>query len=87
VVSPDRGQPALAHGGACDAHYPFDGSLADAGGNGYDGELLDKNSEPAVGARFVPGIAGQALRFTGQAFVRTPLNLQTADCPKVTITA
>ncbi|MBT8442785.1 MAG: hypothetical protein KJO76_10400 [Gammaproteobacteria bacterium] len=79
--------PALAQGGACDAHYPFDGSLVDAGGNGYDGALLDKNSEPAVGARFVPGIAGQALRVTGDTFVRTPLNLQTTDCPKVTITA
>ncbi len=25
----------------CDAYFPFDRSLADASGNGYDGELID----------------------------------------------
>ncbi|MFW2403918.1 MAG: LamG-like jellyroll fold domain-containing protein [Gammaproteobacteria bacterium] len=78
---------APASAGNCDAYYPLDGNLNDASGNGHDGELLDKQNEPATGARYEPGVAGQALRVTGNKFVRTPLNLQTTDCPKVTVTA
>jgi len=78
---------AQAAASACEAYYPFDGSLDDAGGNGYHGELRDRQDEPAIGARFAPGVAGQALRLNGNHFVRTPLNLQIEDCPRVTITA
>jgi len=71
---------------ACDAHFKFDGDLSDASGNGYHGELLDKRNEPIAGARFAPGLDGSALRLNGDYFVRAPLQLDPAICPKVTFT-
>ncbi len=80
--------PTGALAGPCDAYYPFDGNVADAGPNAYDGLLIAKGGEPAIGREaFSEGKYGQALRLTGDTAVRVPVDLDPATCPEGTITA
>jgi hypothetical protein len=80
--------PTGALAGPCDAYYPFDGNVADAGPNAYDGLLITKGGEPAIGREaFSEGKYGQALRLTGDTAVRVPVDLDPATCPEGTITA
>ena len=69
----------------CDADYPFDGSLADATGNGYDGMMIAE-SGPAK-PQFGEGKYGQALHITGDAAMRAFLDLHHEVCPTFTFTA
>jgi len=74
-----------AHASRCDAHFPFDGSLADATGNGYDGMMIAEAG--AAEARFGEGRYGQALHLTGGSAMRAFLDLHHESCPQFTITA
>jgi len=76
--------PALA--GPCDAYYTFDGTLADAGGNGYDGTMIGKGGTLAR-PEFAAGRTGQALRLGGTAAMRAFVDLHPDFCPQVTFTA
>ncbi|HNP63987.1 MAG TPA: LamG domain-containing protein [Woeseiaceae bacterium] len=69
----------------CDAHYPFDGSLVDASGSGYDGLMIadGRAAEP----EFRDGKYGQALHITGDTAMRSFLDLHHEACPQFTITA
>lgn len=79
---------AVAHAGPCDAHFTFDGSLADSGGSGNDGQFVDSSGEPIDrSGEFVPGKLGQALRLNGETTVFSELDLQTETCPQVSVTA
>jgi len=65
--------PLKLMAGVCDAYFPFDGNVADAGSNGLDGQVIVKGGGPAVrGVQFAPGRNGQALRLTGQTAVAHP---------------
>lgn len=71
---------------SCDAWYRFDGDLADASGNGYEGTMFGRDgaaAEPGFGA----GISGQALHLDGAAALRAYLDLHYDSCPQVTLTA
>lgn len=78
------GQSAIA--GPCDAHFSFDGNLADSGGNGYDGQMVDNQGRSAQ-AQFVEGRSGQALQLNGVSVMRALMNLHPDNCPQLTITA
>lgn len=80
--------PFVANAGPCDAHFTFDGSLADTGGSGNDGQFIDASGEPIdMSGEFVPGKIGQALRLDGETTVFSELDLQTETCPQVSVTA
>ena len=70
----------------CEAYYPFDGSLADASGNGFDGRMIGKDGAAAT-PRFVEGRSGQALAFDGTAAMRAFLDLNYENCSQVSFTA
>ena len=80
--------PVAALAGPCDAHFAFDGDLADSGGNALNGQFVDSSGEPIERlGEFLPGKIGQALRFDGETIILSDLNLQTETCPQVSITA
>jgi hypothetical protein len=70
----------------CEAHFPFDGNLADASGNGYNGQMIGIDGAPAT-ARFSDGKIGQALQLDGSSAMRTFLDLHFDRCPQFTISA
>lgn len=70
----------------CDAYFPFDGSLADRSGNGYDGLMISQEGNPGA-PRFVEGRFGEALHVTGGSAMRAFLDLHYDACPQFTITA
>jgi hypothetical protein len=72
--------------GPCDAYFPFENSLADASGNGYDGRMIGPDGTDAK-PEFVPGKIGTALHFTGKSAMRALLDLHFDRCPQVTFTA
>jgi hypothetical protein len=75
-----------ANAGPCDAYFTFDDTLADASGNGYDGEMIvakGTSSRPV----FVEGKFGRALMLDGSAAMRALLDLHYDACPTVTISA
>ena len=76
-------EPASAS--QCDAHFPFDGTLADATGNGYNGMMIAEGD--AGEPQFGEGKYGQALHITGNAAMRAFLDLHHETCPQFTITA
>lgn len=76
--------PAAAQG--CEAWFPFDGSLADASGNGFDGDMIAAEGETPT-PRFVEGRNGQALELSGTSAMRAFIDLHRDRCPKVTISA
>jgi hypothetical protein len=78
--------PLRALAQSCDAYYPFDGNIADASGNGYDGTMIGKEGLPAL-AQFSNGIDGQALALDGRSAMRAYLDLSPDLCPQVTVTA
>ena len=78
--------PTLAKAGLCDAYYSFDGTLSDASGNGYDGEMIIKGGELST-PKFTDGKFGQALMLDGNAAMRALLDLHYDACPQVTISA
>tara|TARA_R110002096_G_scaffold46676_6_gene124805 strand:+ start:19331 stop:21667 length:2337 start_codon:yes stop_codon:yes gene_type:complete len=69
----------------CDAYFPFDGSLVDASGNGYDGLMIAEGG--AAEPQFGEGRYGQALHLTGKSAMRSFLDLHHERCPQLTITA
>lgn len=71
---------------SCEAYYPFDGTLADASGNGFEGRMIGQDGAAAT-PRFVDGRSGQALAFDGTAAMRAFLNLNYESCPQVSFTA
>jgi hypothetical protein len=77
---------APAFAGPCDAYFPFDGSLADASGNGYHGLPIVKEGEPRA-PQFADGKIGQALHITAGNAMRAFIDLHYDFCPQVTITA
>jgi len=79
-------QAGYAVAGPCEAYFPFDGSLADAGGNGYHGLLIVKKGETGT-SQFVEGKIGQALHLTGSTAMRAFIDLHPDICPQVTVTA
>lgn len=70
----------------CDAHFTFDGSLADTSGNGYDGHMIGKGGAPAT-PKFTEGKFGHALQLDGTSAMRVFLDLHFDSCPQVTIAA
>ena len=52
--------------GPCDAQFSFDGNLSDGGGNGYDGQMVNSQSDE-VDPQWVEGRWGQALQLGGDA--------------------
>ncbi len=76
----------VASASFCDAHYPFNGSLADATGNGYDGMMIAEGGAPAA-PQFGEGRFGQALHISGTSAMRAFLDLHHEACPQFTITA
>ncbi|NGX16323.1 LamG domain-containing protein [Wenzhouxiangella sp. XN24] len=82
---------AFVHAGtaiaqSCEAYFPFDGSLADASGNGFDGRMLGQDGAAAT-PRFVEGRSGQALAFDGTSAMRVLMDLHYEGCPQVSFTA
>lgn len=77
---------SAAQASRCDAHYPFDGTLADATGNGYDGLMIAGDGEPGP-PEFVEGKHGEALHIHGGTAMRSFLDLHYEACPQFTITA
>lgn len=75
-----------AHATICDAHYLFDGSLEDASGNGYHGQMIAAGGEPSI-PNFVPGRRGQALKLDGTNAMRAFLDLHPDNCPQMTVAA
>jgi len=67
------------------AHFTFDDTLADASGNGFDGEAITGDDRPGSPV-FVDGKYGQALWFEGAQAVLVPLDLHRDEYPTVTIT-
>lgn len=67
------------------AHLTFDGTLADATGNGFGGEAIGKGDTPAA-PQFTQGKYGQALRLDGDTAVVVPLDLHFDQYPEVTVT-
>ena len=65
-------QPATS--GPCDAHFTFDDSLADSGGNGYDGEMIGVDGAPAKPG-FTEGKFGKALLLNGTAGMQAYVDL------------
>lgn len=80
------GAPLTAANGPCDAYFTFDDTLADSGGNGYDGEMIGAKGEP-VTARYTEGRYGKALMLDGNAAMRALVDLHWDVCPRVTISA
>lgn len=85
------GLPAFLYAGiamaqSCEAHFPFDGSLADASGNGFDGRMIGADGAPST-PRFVAGRSGQALALDGTAAMRAFVDLHYEACPQVSFTA
>ena len=78
--------PVSGLAGPCDAHFTFDRTLADASGNGYDGEMIDAQGGPAAAA-FTDGRFGQALQLDGTGAMRALLDLNYDACPQVTFSA
>jgi hypothetical protein len=72
--------------GPCDAYFSFDNTLADAGGNGYDGEMFGARGTPAK-PNYAQGRSGEALRLDGAAGMQAPLHLNYNACPQMTISA
>jgi hypothetical protein len=71
---------------SCEAYFPFDGSLADTSGNGYDGRMIGQDGKVAT-PRFVEGRSGQGLALDGTAAMRAFLDLNYESCPQVSFTA
>lgn len=69
----------------CDAYFPFDGTLADATGNGYDGLMIAESG--AAEPQFGEGRFGEALHISGSSAMRSFLDLHHETCPQFTITA
>ncbi|WP_405231125.1 LamG-like jellyroll fold domain-containing protein [Lentisalinibacter salinarum] len=67
------------------AHLPMDGSLADASGNGFEGEGLAGVGERRP-PRYVEGKFGRAVQLDGDTAVLIPLDLDFERYPEVTIT-
>jgi len=78
--------PLSAAAGPCDAYFTFDDTLADASGNGYDGEMIAKGGELSTPA-YTEGKFGKALMLDGNAAMRALLDLHWDGCPQVTISA
>ena len=78
--------PLSGFAGSCDAYFTFDGTLADASGNGYDGEMIVAKGEPSE-PQYTDGKFGQALMLDGNAAMRALLDLHYDACPKVTVSA
>ena len=76
---------ASAFAGPCDAHFLFDGTLADVSGNGYNGEMF--NAEGSSRPKYTAGKFGQALQLDGTAAMRALLDLHYDSCPQVTMSA
>lgn len=76
-----------AFAGPCDAYYPFDGTLADASGNGYDGLMITREGDEPGPPQFVDGRFGRALHVTGGNAMRAFLDLHYDACPQFTFTA
>lgn len=82
---------AFVHAGtaiaqSCEAYFPFDGSLADASGNGFDGRMIGQDVAAAT-PRFVEGRSGQALALDGTSAMRVLMDLHYEGCPQVSFTA
>jgi hypothetical protein len=71
---------------SCEAYFPFDGSLADASGNGFDGRMIGQDGAAAT-PRFVEGRSGQALALDGTMAMRAFVDLNYESCPQVSFTA
>lgn len=71
---------------SCEAHFPFDGDLADVSGNGFDGSMIGQDGTAAT-PRFVEGRSGQALALDGTAAMRAFVDLNYEGCPQVSFTA
>ena len=78
--------PIGAAAGPCDAYFNFDGTLADASGNGYDGEMIVKGGDLSTPV-YTEGKFGRALMLDGNAAMRALLDLHYDACPQVTISA
>jgi hypothetical protein len=63
------------------AYYPFDGDTQDYSSNGYHGTLY--------GATYVPGLNGQALKFSGSSssYGYAAVNINPSAMPQMTMTA
>ena len=80
------GAPLTATAGPCDAYFTFDGTLADASGNSYDGEMVGANGSTAT-ANYTKGKYGQALELDGTGAMRALIDLHWDLCPQVTFSA
>ncbi|WP_405231117.1 LamG-like jellyroll fold domain-containing protein [Lentisalinibacter salinarum] len=80
-------QSAQAHEPPGDllAHFTFDGTLADASGNGFNGEALGKG-DTVPQPSFVDGKYGQGIQLNGDWAVIAPLDLNPDQYPEVTVT-
>ena len=80
--------PASALAARCEAHFPFDGDLADTSGNGNHAILTDTSTSwnPLnVNGDYETGRFGQALRLDGSQVAIAPVDLHFDDCPTLTI--
>lgn len=68
------------------AHFPFDGDLADATGNGFSAETIGRGDEPPAPLRTAEGRFGTALAFDGTSALRVPLDLHFELYPQITVT-
>ncbi|NGP54448.1 serine hydrolase [Thioalkalivibrio sp. XN8] len=71
---------------SCEAYFPFDDSLVDASGNGFDGRMIGRDGAAAT-PRFVDGRAGRALALDGTAAMRIFVDLDYDVCPQMSFTA
>ena len=76
--------PALAQ--RCETYFPFEDSLADTSGSGYDGEMIGAGGAAAT-ASFAAGRVGRALHVTRGSSMRALADFRYERCPQVTITA
>lgn len=71
---------------SCDAHFTFDGNLADSSGNQYVGQMIGKDGA-AEKPLFTEGKIGQALQLDGNSAMRAFIDLHFDTCPQLTIAA
>ena len=80
------GAPLTAIAGPCDAYFTFDDTLADAGPNGYDGEMIGAEGA-STQTTYTEGKFGKALVLDGNAAMRALIDLHYDSCPQFTISA